>query len=87
MVGGNFTLTTRQQLRVQNTLVGIGFTELTVPFDTFNYRPFFKHCILQIILQVFLLLIFVWNKIFCSKIRAVFYIFCFGLGWNSVLQY
>ena len=55
--------------------MGIELIELTEPSDTLNYKPFFKHCILQNILQVFLFFIFVWNKIFCSKNSAVFYIF------------
>ena len=34
---------------------GIGLIELTEPSDTLNYKPFFKHCISQTILHVFLL--------------------------------
>ena len=45
----------------------IELIELTEPSDTLDYNPFFKHCILLTILHVFLLLIFVWNKIFFSK--------------------
>ena len=48
-------------------LVGIELIELTEPSDTFNYKPFLKHCILQAILHLFLLFTFVLNKAFCSK--------------------
>ena len=48
-----------------STCVG-GLTKLTEASDTFNYEPFFKSYIIQTILHKFLLLIFVWNKIFCS---------------------
>ena len=65
--GGIFTPTPRQLARYQNTSVRTGLIELTETSDTLNYKPFFKHCILQTILHVFLLLTFVWNKIFCSK--------------------
>ena len=50
----------------QNTSAGIGLIELNEPFDTLNYKPIFKHYILQAILLIFLLFIFEWNKIFCS---------------------
>ena len=56
-----------KRLRGQNTSVGIGLIELTEPSDTLNFKLFFKHCILQTILHLFLLFIFMWNKIFCSK--------------------
>ena len=56
---GNFISIIHQQLRDQNTSVGIELIELTEPSDTLNYKPFFKHCILQTILHVFLLFIFV----------------------------
>ena len=59
--GGNLTPTS------QNKSVGIWLIEFTEPCDALNYNAFFKHCVLQTILHVFLLLIFVWNKIFCSK--------------------
>ena len=65
--GGNFTPTNREQLRDQNTSMGVEFIELTEPFHTLNYKSLFKHCILQSILRVFLLFIFVCNKIFCFK--------------------
>ena len=60
-------------------LVGIELIELTEPSDTLNYKPFFKHWILQNILHVFLFFIFAWSKIFCSKNSAVFYIFLIWL--------
>ena len=47
--------------------------------------PILKHCILQTILNVFLLFIFVWNKIFISKTEPRFV--WLGLGWYFVLQY
>ena len=56
----NFIPIPRQQLRSQNTSVGMGLIELNEPFDTLNYQPFFKHCILYTILHIaFLLFIFV----------------------------
>ena len=47
--------------------VRVGIIEPTEPSDTVIYKSFFKHCVLQTILHEFLLLIFMWNKIFCSK--------------------
>ena len=73
--GNIFTTIPSQVLRDQNVSVGIGLIELTEPSDTLNYKPFFNHCILQTILHIFLLLIFLWNIIFCFKNWAVFYIF------------
>ena len=55
---GNFTSTSCQRLRCQNTTVEIGLIELAEPSDTWNYEPFSKHSVLQTILQVFLLFIF-----------------------------
>ena len=57
--GDNFTPTPRRRLRGQNTSVGIRLTEHTESSNTFNYKAFFKHCILQTILHVLLLFIFV----------------------------
>ena len=54
--------------------VGIGLIEFIEPSDTLNYKSYFKNCILQTILNVFFLFTFVWNKIFCSKNGAVYYI-------------
>ena len=51
--------------------------------DTLNCMPILKHCILQTILNVFLLFIFVWNKIFSSKTEPRFV--WLGLGWYFVL--
>ena len=59
----SFIPTPRKRLRGQKTSVGITLIELT----GLNYKPFFKHCILQTILYVFLVFIIVWNKIFCFK--------------------
>ena len=53
----------------------IGLIELTEPSDTLTYKPFFKLYILQTILHVLLLFIFVWNRIFRSKSRALCYTF------------
>ena len=56
--------TSFEQLRGQNTLVGIGLTELTEPSNTLNDNLLKqKHCILHI----FLLFLFVCNNIFCCK--------------------
>ena len=83
--GGNFTPTPCKRLCGQNTSVGIGLIELTEPSDTLNNKPFVNHCILQTILHVFLLFIFVWNKIFCCKNWTVFYNFLkwFGLAFGA----
>ena len=78
--GDNFTPIPRLQLQGQNTSAGLGLIKLTEPSDTLIYKPSFKHCILQTVLHVFLLFIFVWNKIFFSKNWAVFYIFLIWLG-------
>ena len=64
---GNFTPTTCQQLGCQNVTVGIGSVELCDPFDTLNYKPFFKYCISQTISHVFLSFVLVWSKIICFK--------------------
>ena len=45
--------------------------EVTAPSDTLIYKPFLFYKLLRI----FLLFVFVWNKIFRSKTLAVFYIF------------
>ena len=84
--GDNFTPTLCKQLRGQNASVGIGLIELTGPSDTFSCQLFFKYCILQTILQVFLLLIFVWNKIFCARNWVIFYTFLiwFGLTFGFI---
>ena len=84
--GDNFTPTLCKQLRGQNASVGIGLIELTGPSDTFSCKLFFKYCILQTILQVFLLLIFVWNKIFCARNWVIFYTFLiwFGLTFGFI---
>ena len=57
--------------------------KLIEPSDTLNYKPFFKHGILQSILHVFLLFIFAWIKIFFFKNWDIFYIFliCFELAF------
>ena len=47
------------EIKLRDVSVGIELIKLTQPSDTLNYKPFFKHCILQTILHVFLLFIFV----------------------------
>ena len=69
--------------------MGKGLTELTESSDTLRYKPFFIHCILQTVLSIFLLFIFVSDKIFCFKNWVVFYIFLtwFGLAFGvTVLE-
>ena len=73
--GNIFTTIPCQVLRDQNVSVGIVLIQLTEPSDTLNCKPFFNHCILQTILHIFLLLLFLWNIIFCFKNWALFYIF------------
>ena len=63
----NFTPIPRQLLRCQNISVGTGLIEHSEPSDILKYKLSFKNCFLKAILHAFLLLIFVWNKIFCSK--------------------
>ena len=47
------------EMKLRDMSVGIELIEPTEPSDTLNYKPFFKHCILQTILHLFLLFIFV----------------------------
>ena len=75
--GGNFTPTLHQLLRGQNISIGKVLIEFTVPFDTLNYQPFFKPCILKTPLPVSLLFIFVWNKTFCRKNSWILFIYLF----------
>ena len=56
---------------MRSKCVGIGLMEVTAPSDTLIYKPFLFYKLLRI----FLLFVFVWNKIFRSKTLAVFYIF------------
>ena len=76
-----------QQLQPQNMLVRTGLIELTEPSETLKYKSFFKHCILQTILDVFVLFTFVWYKIFCFKKWTVFYVslIWFGLAFDVTL--
>ena len=85
--GCNFTLIPRQQFQVQNKSVRVELIELTESFDTLNCKPCFKHCILQTILHLFILFLFVWSKIFCSKTWSVFYIFliCFCEEYSATV--
>ena len=69
----------RQWLQARHTSVGIGLIELTKPSNALHHKPLFKNFILQNFLQV-LSFMFVWNKIFCSRNWAIFYIF-FHLVW------
>ena len=79
-IGDNFTSTLCKRLRSQNISVEIRLIELTEPSKTLHFTFLFRYCILQNILHVFLLFIFVWNKIFCPKELAVFYIFLIWFG-------
>ena len=47
--------------------VVIGLIKLIEPSDAFNYKLFLKIAFYKLILDVFLLFIFMWNTIFCSK--------------------
>ena len=76
MYGGG-VISPFQRLRVKNMSVKIGLIELTEPSDTLNYKPFFKHCILQTILHEFLLFIFVWKIYFVLRTESYFTFFFF----------
>lgn len=82
MMRGNFTLDPRQRLQCQIISVGIGLIELIKPSDTLNYKAFFKSCISQSILHLFVLFTLVWNEIFFSKNRAV--LFVLDLVWGGI---
>ena len=41
MMEDNFTFTPRERLQAQNMALGIRLIELTEPFDTLKYKPFF----------------------------------------------
>ena len=84
--GDDFIPTSLKRLRVQSMSVVIRLIELTEPSDTLNYKPFFKYWILQTILHIFLLVILVWSKVFCSKSWAVFFIFLIWFGL-ALIQY
>ena len=64
---GNLTPIPHRRFLGHNRSVEIGLIELTELSDELNNNPPFKHCFLQTILHVFLLFIFVWYKIICSK--------------------
>ena len=69
------------QLRHQNTLVKIGLIELIEPSGTLQYKPFFKHCILQTILhELYYCLYFLGIRFFVLKTELLFFIFWFGWG-------
>ena len=78
--GDNFTPTPRKRLQGQNTSVGIGLIELNEPSDTLNYRPFFKHCILQTVLHIFFCLHLCGTKSFVLKTK-LYFTFFFFLIW------
>ena len=64
-------------------LVGIGYIYFTEPSLTLNCKLFLKHCILQTNLHVFLLFIFLWNKIFYSKNRRILhFLIRFGMAFD-----
>ena len=72
--GDHFTTILCKWLKGQNTSVEIELIELTEPSATLNYKSIIKNCFSRTILHVFLLFIFVWNKILCPKNWAVFYL-------------
>ena len=82
----NFTPAPCKEWQDKNMSVRIGLIEFAKASDTLNYRTFFKHCILKALLHVFLLLIFLWNKFFCPKNWAIFYI-CFDSVWVGIWKY
>ena len=67
MVLTTVSLSPQSEITRSKYFGGIELIELTEASDTLNYKPVFKHCILDIVLLIFLLFIFVWNKIFCPK--------------------
>ena len=67
MVLTTVSLSPQSEITRSKYFGGIELIELTEASDTLNYKPVFKHCILHIVLFVFLLFIYVWNKIFCPK--------------------
>ena len=86
--GDNFTPTFRQQLRNQNTSVGIGSVEFTEPSDTWTYKPFFPHCILQTILHIYMYSYGSYlcgTKSFVLKTDLYFTFFC--LVWGDIQCY
>ena len=86
--GDNFTPTPRKRLQGQNTSVGIGLIELNEPSDTLNYRPFFKHCILQTVLHIFFCLHLCGTKSFVLKTKLYFtFFFFFDLVWVGIRCY
>ena len=63
-------------------LVRIELTEVAEPSNTLNCKPFFKHCILQIFIHVFLWFTICRTNNFVLKTELyLIYIFSFGLGW------
>ena len=73
--GGNFSSTPHQGLR-DKLYVG-GYYWLTESFAILNYKPVFKHCILQT----------VWSKKPFVKNWVAFYIFWFGMAFGiTVLE-
>ena len=84
---GSFHSHPHKHLQGQNTLVEIGFIELTEPFCKLIYKPFFKHCILQMILHLFYCLYLRGTKFFVLKTELYFIFFWFGLGWHLVWKH
>ena len=80
MVLTTVSLSPQSEITRSKYFGGIELIELTEASDTLNYKPVFKHCILHIVLLVFLLFVFVWNKIFCPKNWAAFHIFLIWFG-------
>ena len=76
-----------QQLQPQNMLVRTGLIELTEPSETLKYKSFFKHCILQTILDVLYCLHLCGTKSFALKNELYSMFLRFGLGWHLMLHY
>ena len=64
--------------------MGIGLIELTEPSNILNYKPFFKHCILQNILQYFYCLYLRGTKSTVLKTEQYFtsFLIWFGLAFD-----
>ena len=89
MVGVVSPPSPRQRLRGENTLVGTGLIDFIEPSDTLITSLFLKKCILQTILNVFLLFIFVriktdricliwfWGDIRCYRIKGSMFLVLF----------
>ena len=73
--GGNFSSTPHQGLR-DKLYVG-GCYWLTKSFATLNYKPVFKHCILQT----------VWSKIFRQKLSCILHFLIWDGIWYCIIRF